>query len=192
MVTFLEWLKSKKGIVIEAGRHVAMMTHEELPDTAPEPGQIVVFMDRPKANITNSDLYAVMNKTNDAIILVPKKFYDQAMSGGMMRMPPAEETVTIPQSQWKDFTLINHLLTRNEKMSRFGMKPVWIVGASKDRWIANREAELRRQSRAKGPGVSQPGELDPQKLSQFKQQFTQGAQEEEPAVAAARNWLRQG
>ncbi len=71
------------------------------------------------------------------------------------------------------------------------MRPVWIIGASKDKWIANREAELRRQQRASGPGVT-PTEVDPLKLAQFKQQFTQGAKEEEPAVAAARSWLRNG
>ena len=200
MVTFLEWLKLKVGLV-EASR-LAQMTHEDLPDNAPEIGHIVIFMDNlhsKDTRIKNNDLYAVMNKgdmpqVGTAIVLVPKKFYDQAMSGKIMHMPTADQTLTIPQSRWNQFTLVNHLLTQNEKMARLGRVPIWIVGTAKDKWIARRteemEAEKRRAARKQGPGVSTPGELDPIKLAQFRQQFTQGAKEEAPEVSAARNWLR--
>lgn len=187
MFTFYEWLGKKKGVTSEALGRLAQMTHEELPDTVPQPGQVVIFMDRPKVAITNNDIYYVLHKDDNAVTLVPKAAIDQGN-------PNIGHQMQIPRAMWTGFALINHLLTRKEKIERFANKPVWIVGASKDKWIANREAEMRKQSRQKmqNPGVHEPTEIDPIKLAQVKQQFTGGGKEEEPEVSAARNWLRGG
>jgi hypothetical protein len=181
LLTFFEWLKNKN--LDEGVGRLAQMTHEELPDIAPEAGQIVIMMDKPKAIITNNDLYYVLFKNDNEVVLVPKAVIDRSN-------PSIGQQLKIPRNMWKDFTLINHLLTRKEKFEKFSSKPVWIIGASKDRWIANREAELRRQSRMKSPGVTTPAEIEPYKLAQLRQQFT--TREEEPEVSAARSWLRGG
>lgn len=183
MFTFYEWLE--KGIALESLGRLAQMTHEELPDTVPEPGHIVIFMDKPKVAMTNDDLYYVLHKDDNAVILVPKAAIDQGK-------PKIGHQMQIPRAMWVQFTLVNHLLTRKEKIERFANKPVWIVGASKDKWIANRESELRRQSKQQSPGVHQPAEIDPIKIAQVRKQLTGGGKEEEPEVSAARNWLRGG
>jgi len=180
MFTFYEWLEKKKDIVLEASR-MGQMTYEELPDIAPESGQIVVFMDKPKVSITNNDIYYVMQKDNNSITLIPKAAVDQTN-------PNVGNQMQIPRAMWKDFTLVNHLLTRKEKIERFSNKPVWVIGVSKNKWISNRETEIRKQSRM-SPGVHQQADIDPIKLAQVRKQFTSDVSEE-PDVSATRNWLR--
>jgi hypothetical protein len=180
--TFFEWLQKKKGItftVDEGMGRLAQMTHDELPDSVPQSGHVVIVMDKPKANVTNDDIYIVNSNDGNEVSLTPKK----GMTLGLLK---------IPRQMWKEFTLVNHLLTQNEKMTKFSGKPVWIVGASKDKWIANREAELRKQGRQRmqSPGVHTPQDVDPIKLAQVRQQLTAGRGQEEPDVTAARNWLR--
>lgn len=181
--TFFEWLQKKKGItftVDEGMGRLAQMTHEDAPDIIPQPGHVVIVMDKPKANLTNDDIYIVNSNDGNEVSLTPKK----GMTLGLLK---------IPRQMWKEFILVNHLLTQNEKMAKFGgNQPVWIVGASKDKWIANREAELRKQGRQRmqSPGVHAQQDIDPIKLAQVRQQLTAGRGQEEPDVTAARNWLR--
>ena len=122
-------------------------------------------------------------KDSNLVTLVPKSAVDQAN-------PNVGHQMQIPRAMWKDFTLVNHLLTRKEKMERFSNKPVWIIGASKDKWIANREAEMKKQSRMRSPGIHQQDDIDPIKLAQVRKQFTAGVADDESNVAAARDWLR--
>lgn len=188
MFTFYEWLEKKKGVTLEALGRLAQMTHEELPDITPQPGHVVIFMDKPKAAITNNDLYYVLHKDDNAITLIPKAAIDQGN-------PNIGQQMQIPRAMWVQLALVNHLLTRKEKIERFANRPVWIVGASKDKWMANRTTEMKRQQNKQqmqqSQGVHTPTDIDPIKLRQVKQQLTTG-KEEEPEVTAARNWLRGG
>ena len=190
LLTFFEWLKNKKGVTSEALGRLAQMTHEELPDSSPLDGDVVVIMDKPKAVVTNDDIYYVLYRNDDEIALVPKAVKLAIDSGrGNVNLG---QRMRIPRAMWKEFALINHLLTRKEKIDKFANRRVWIMGATKDRWIANRTADMQRQSKRVGLGVQAPTDFDPIKLAQVRQQLTGGGREEEPEVAAARNWLRGG
>ena len=174
MLTFKEYLE-KRGVLTEVGmsQRIASAEKENLPDTTPEEGQIVILMDKDKAVITNNDLYYVMMKNSDEIRLIPKTAIDQ-------RNPSLGSQLHIKRGDWANLTLVNHLLTPKEK-ARFGYKTIWMTGLNKDKWIKNRTKKPAAQEQ-------EPMEIGAAKLAQLRQQFQQ--RQEEPDVTAARSWLQ--
>jgi hypothetical protein len=180
MLTFLEWLKAKN----EAVGRLAQREPLYIPEATPEVNHIVVFIDKPKAIITNDDVYVINNKTNDGFGLQPKN----------PKNPPA----VLSLAQWNGSPVPRTLLSGPEQMMIDSAptirdmprenRTVWAIGATKDKWMKNRQKLRDQQARKKGigdvAGVTPHEPISPSKLLQIKQGLTADQPEKEDPQAA--------
>ena len=188
MLTFLEWLKTKN----EAIGRLAQREPEYVPESTPEINHIVVFIDKPKAVISNDDVYVISKKTGDGFGLQPKN--------------PRNPQAVLSLAQWNGSVVPRSLLSGPEQMMvdsapTIGTLPrenriVWAIGATKDRWLANRQKLRDQQAKKKGiseiPGVTAHEPISPLKLQQIKQSLTAGEPEKEDPQAAWNRLFGQG
>lgn len=168
MKSFKEWL-----VVREAGLAQHITGFEDIPDTSPEEGQIVILMDKDKAAITNDDLFLVVQKSPDEIMMLPKTAIEK-------RNPNMGIQMRIARPEWHNFTLVNHNLTPAEKR-KFGNKPTWMIGSNKDKWIKNRTK--------KPMATATQDDISPLQVAKFRAQLQGDSGSEDQQVSAARSWL---
>lgn len=136
MVKFIEWLRVKKGIVIEGPLPIG---YESIPDIIPEEGQAIIIMNKEPLRITNDNTYYVMRKYPDRLLLIPKK----ALSGS--EGIDLGEQMSIYSREYPNLINITHLLKRSEidaAKSKIGIPSiflVWMLGKNAQKWISNRE-----------------------------------------------------